>query len=507
MSPLRSASCRRHRRSPAPPALRPSSSSTRPASRRTPRRTRTEVPASIRAMAAACPSPTSETAPQTARVAMRRVPDSVGARARMAHAPPSDPLVLEVERLTFGADALARSGGQVVFALFAAPGDRVEARVTARHRGYLRAEVDRVLAAGPDRVLPGYAAFGVCGGCQWQHVAPDAQRSAKAAVVAEQLARVAGIREAPVVPTRMAGTDWGYRGRITLVVEGRRLGYHRVRSHRLVEIADCPIAHPLLGQHLSAVRAWVAGLRSALTRVTLALAPDGVVLIGDTVGPPRPTDVDASAGFLARHATIRGAMLSDGESVHAVGDVTVVVPLEAGLVLEVPADVFTQVNPAANLLLVETVVSLAEVRAGTRVLDLYSGAGNFAFPLARRGAEVLGVERTPRAVAAADANATRLGLARARFQAHDVVAALRTLEPGSFDLVILDPPRAGARAAIPGILALRATRILYVSCDPATLARDLRELVAGGYRLARTVPIDVFPQTFHIETVSLLGLT
>src|SRR5262249_16667632 len=414
------------------------------------------------------------------------------------HAAPSDTLVLEVERLTFGSDALARSGGHVVFAPFAAPGDRVEARGTARHRSYLRAEVARVLDAGPHRVRPGGPAVGGRRGGQWQDVARDAQRGAKGTIVAEQLARVAGIREATVAPTRSANVDWGYRGRITLVVEGRRLGYHRARSHRLVEIVDCPIAHPVLSQHLAAARTWVAGLRSALTRVTVLLAPGGVVLVGETSGPPRPTDVEASAALLAQHATIRGALLTDGQTVHTVGDVTVMVPLEPDLALEVPADVFTQVNPAANLLLVETVVSLAGVQAGTRVLDLYAGAGNLSLPLARRGAEVLGVERAPRAVAAADANARRLGFLHARFEARDVVAALRTLAPGSFDLVVLDPPRAGARAAIPGILALRAARILYVSCDPATLARDVALLAASGYRLVETVPIDVFPQTFHI---------
>src|SRR5262249_8741934 len=160
-----------------------------------------------------------------------------------------------------------------------------------------------------------------------------------------------------------------------------------------------------------------------------------------------------------------------------------------------------------NLVLVETVVSLAGVQDGTRVLDLYAGAGNFSLPLARRGAEVLGVERAPRAVAAADANARRLGFLHARFEARDVVAALRTLARGSFAPLTPDPPRAGPRAATPGTPALRAARILYVSCAPATLARDVGLLAASGYRLVETVPIDVFPQTFHIETVSLLGLT
>lgn len=421
--------------------------------------------------------------------------------------PPSTSLLLDVEQLTFGPDALARVDGQVVFVPFGAPGDRVEARVTSRHGGYLRAVVDRVVAAGPDRVLPGCPAFTVCGGCQWQHLAPGAQRHAKAAIVAEQLARVGGFSEVPIAPPAHAGEVWGYRGRVSLVVEGRRLGYHRVRSHHLVEVAACPIADPVIGHHLSSAREWVRRLRSALSRLTITAVPGGVVFTGEATRPPRPTDEDATAAFLARHPTIRGALLFHHETRQAVGDTTLTVPLEPGLVLEVPADVFTQVNPAANLLLVATVLQLADPRPRDRVLDLYAGAGNFSIPLARRCAAVLGIERTRRAVSAAAANAARLGLPNVRFRSADVASALAALDVGAFDLVILDPPRAGARDAIPGLLALRAPRIVYVSCDPATLARDLRMLVDGGYRLTKVAPIDVFPQTFHVETVAHLGLT
>src|SRR5205823_1155372 len=234
------------------------------------------------------------------------------------------PLVLDVERLTFGFDALAHHGRQVVFVPYAAPADRVQAEVVERRGGYLRARIAAVLVPGPARVLPGCRYFPTCGGCQWQQVAPPAQRDAKAAIVAEQLARVAGVRDAEVLPTVPSPADWHYRARITLAVEGRRAGYRRARSHDLVEIADCPP-----------------------------------------------------------------------------GDPTVRVALEPGLALEVPADVFTQVNPGANRRLVETVVALGAFAPGARVLDLYCGAGNLSLPLARRGVTVLGIERSRVAVEAA----------------------------------------------------------------------------------------------------------
>jgi len=418
-----------------------------------------------------------------------------------------DPLVLDVERLTFGFDALAHHGRQVVFVPYAAPADRVQAEVVERRGGYLRARIAAVLVPGPARVLPGCRYFPTCGGCQWQHVAPPAQRDAKAAIVAEQLARVAGVRDAEVLPTVPSPADWHYRARITLAVEGRRAGYRRARSHDLVEIADCPLADPVVSAHLEAARAWVAALRVPLRRVTLSAAPGGVVLAASATARPGPADLDASEALLARTAGVRGTVVTGAGARLVAGDPTVRVALEPGLALEVPADVFTQVNPGANRRLVETVVALGAFAPGARVLDLYCGAGNLSLPLARRGVTVLGIERNRVAVEAARANAARLRLAGATFRTGDVARALGDLPAGSVDAVVLDPPRAGAADAVPALAALRLPRILYVSCDAATLARDVRGLVAAGYRLERVQPIDVFPQTYHVESVAKLRLT
>jgi len=416
-------------------------------------------------------------------------------------------LLLDVERLTFGFDALAHHGRQVVFVPYAAPGERVRAEVVERRAGYLRARVAAVLAPGPDRVLPGCRYFPTCGGCQWQHVAPPAQRDAKAAIVAEQLARVAGVRDAEVLPTLASPADWHYRARVTLAVEGRRAGYRRARSHALVEIADCPLADPSVSAHLEAARAWVAALRVPLRRVTVSAAPAGVALAASATARPGPADLAASEALLARAASVRGTVVTGAGVRLVAGDPTVRVALEPGLDLEVPADVFTQVNPGANQRLVETVLALGAFTPGERVLDLYCGAGNLSLPLARRGVSVLGIERSGVAVEPARANAARHGLPAATFRADDVARALASLPSGSLDAVVLDPPRAGAADALPALAALRPPRIIYVSCDPATLARDVRTLLAAGYRLERVQPIDVFPQTYHVESVTKLRLT
>jgi 23S rRNA (uracil1939-C5)-methyltransferase len=367
--------------------------------------------------------------------------------------------------------------------------------------------VQAVHTPGPARVLPGCPAFPVCGGCQWQHVAPPAQRDAKAAVVAEQLARLAGMPGVEILPTLAAPRDWGYRARITLVVEGRRAGYHRARSHALVEIDACPIADDAVSAHLGAARKLVATVRVALARVAIVTAPGGVVLVATALRAPGPPDLAAAETLLARHGSVRGAIVRGAGVRLVAGDPHVTVVLEAGLDLEVPADVFTQVNPEANRLLVATVLGFAAMRPEACVLDLYCGAGNFSLPLARRGLRVLGVERDPIAVDAARANAVRLGLTHAAFRTAAVASALADVRPGTVDTVVLDPPRAGAAEALPALATLRAPRILYVSCDPATLARDVRVLAAAGYRLERVQPVDLFPQTYHVESVAELRLT
>jgi len=420
--------------------------------------------------------------------------------------PPDDPaLALAVERLTFGPDALAHVDGQVVFVPFAAPGDRIRARIRSRERGYLRADLIDVVQPGPDRVTPPCAAFGRCGGCQWQHVALAAQRRAKQAVVAEQLARLGGLRDVDVRPTLAAPGGLAHRARITLHAEGRRLGYQRARSHRLEEIAGCPIATPAVERHIPVARRWAETLRTPATRITIAEAPGGAVLVGGLSGPPAPPDVEATESLLVAHASLRGAVLVHDTRRIVVGDPTVRLDLEPGLAIEAPADAFVQVNPEANRLLIQTVLALGDFAAGASVLDLYCGAGNLSLPLARRAVRVLGIERDPLAVDAARANAARLGL-DARFVAGTVAAELaRGSEP--VDGVVLDPPRAGAADAIDALVARAPRRIVYVSCDPATLARDLRRLAGHGHAVRVVQPIDVFPQTFHVETVTLIELT
>jgi 23S rRNA (uracil1939-C5)-methyltransferase len=417
-----------------------------------------------------------------------------------------DEFAVEIERLTYGPDALAHHGRCVVFVPFAAPGDHAAVRVDERPHGYVRAHVERLLAPGPARVEPFCPVFGACGGCQWQHVGVDAQRDAKRAIVAEQLARLGGLRDVDVPPTRAAGAGRAYRSRITLAVDGRRLGYRRARSHALVPIDDCPIAVPPVAAFVPAAAAWVAGAAPVLASLAIAEGRHGVVVVAEVAEPLDDAVRDAAEAWRASRPELQGLVLR-GDTRLVLGDPTVSVPLEDDLTLVAPADVFTQVNAEMNPLLVTAVLEAAAVAPGAIALDLYCGAGNFALPLARRGAVVHAIDDERPAIDAGRANATRTGIADVRFECADVAAALARLPRGHLDVVVLDPPRRGARFAVAPLARLRPARIVYVSCDPATLARDARALAAAGYRLLRAQPLDCFPQTHHVETVAEFRLT
>jgi 23S rRNA (uracil1939-C5)-methyltransferase len=418
-----------------------------------------------------------------------------------------DAFTIDVERLTYGPDALSHYERCVVFVPFAAPGDRAEVQIDERRRGYVRAHATRLLAPGPTRVPPFCPVFERCGGCQWQHVATDAQRAAKRAVVAEQLARLGGLRDVEVRPTLGGVADRAYRARITLAVRDRRLGYHRARSHDLVEVAACPIAADPVSAAIPMAAAWIAGDAPPLTTLTIAAGPRGVVLVGETTEPPSDAVRERAKAWRSGVPVVQGLVLRAGRMRLVLGDVAIHVPLGDGLHLEVPADAFSQVNPELNPLLVATVLEHAGVGPGAHAFDLYCGAGNFTLPLARRGARVFAIDAAKLAVDAARANAARTGVAGVRFECGDVAGALARAPRGPLDVAILDPPRQGASAALRPLVERRPARIVYVSCDPATLARDARTLVGAGYRLVLAQPLDLFPQTHHVETVAAFQLT
>jgi len=407
---------------------------------------------------------------------------------------------ITVERVANGGWCVGRHEGRVVFVRHALPGERVRVEVTEETTRFLRADAVEIIEPSPDRVVPPcpYAGPGRCGGCDWQHAALPAQRRMKAEVVAEQLRRLAGVDRKVVVeevPGAPDGLGWRTRVRFAARPDGA-LGLRRHRSHEIEPVDACLIAHPGVEEVGVERKNW-RGAESV--EVIASSAGDRAVVVRPkgrkAVEVP---DLDAPAAVLADHG--RGRT----EAIRGRGAVRERV---AGREFRVTGSGFWQVHPGAAEALLRAVVEMGAPRPGEWALDLYCGAGLFAAALAEAvgpDGGVLGVESDPGAVR--DARRNLRDLPHARVERGRVETALDRLGIERADLVVVDPPRTGlGRAVTDRIAGLQAGRIVYVSCDPATLARDIAWLGERGYSLTGLRAFDVFPMTAHIECVALLA--
>ncbi|OEU74418.1 MAG: hypothetical protein BA869_10015 [Desulfuromonadales bacterium C00003107] len=421
---------------------------------------------------------------------------------------------LYIESLVYGGNGLGYHDGKVIFVPQTAPGDRVSCRVVKAKKRFAEARLEKVLEASAERCLPTCPVFGQCGGCQWQHLPYKVQGAWKEQIFADLLHRQAGADRALIRPLVAAVEPWYYRSRaqLKLQVTGQQLvmGFYRRGSHVVVDHKKCPILHPSLNQAASVFREALNGFRHShrMTQLDLGIGDDGQVRAvlhylgteGAAVADflrPRVSDVGISL-FL------QGGRKNKPQLVCGEEDLCIRVG-EPPLALAYGPGGFAQVNLEQNRAMTETVVDAVQQCGAKRVLDLYCGMGNLSLPVARRVGEVVGVEGFAPAIAKARVNAQRNGIDNAFFHhlAADGAASQLSSGPG-FDLVMLDPPRSGAFGVIKELQVLRPRHILYVSCEPPTLVRDLQPLLQDGYCLEWSQPFDFFPQTHHIESVSLL---
>ena len=411
---------------------------------------------------------------------------------------------VEITAMTFGPFGVGRLDGRAVMVPNAAPGDLLEVTVTGQRAGHLVARVERVLKASAARRTPPCSYLPRCGGCDWQQIAYPEQVRFKAEVIAAALNRALGLQFDPAALIEPAPAEFGYRARIRFqAARGGRLGFYESGSRRLVEVDRCIVA----AQEIRMPREFAAAIECEEIEVVADRGRE--VLVAHLARPPGPAVLERARRLVAGDARIAGAVLRSGRVREVVGEASIAVALEPGLELEVEADLFSQINRAQNLKLVAAVMEMAVAGTGARVLDLFCGAGNFSLPAARRGAEVMGVDAEALAVAAAARNAKRLGFERAEFAAMAAAELAQFLLRARYrpDVVIMDPPRSGARDLIEPLMRMRAARVIYVSCDVATLARDLRALCADGYRIAALRAFDFFPNTHHVEVVAHAVLT
>ena len=439
-------------------------------------------------------------------------------RRERHHTPlPRDPQLVTVDGFTHGGEGVARLEGKAVFVPGTLPGEVVRVQVEDDRARWARARLLEVIEPSPDRVTPPCPYVPDCGGCDLQHATPAAQRALKTRVVREQLRRLGGVDEPPVLDCRAVGPDLGYRAQARLhAAPDGRLGFHRAASNEVVPIERCLV----LGEGAQRVREEI-GDRTGASEVRLRrFTPDGP---GAAVLTPGPGPLELPGGEVDLLLT-----QPDGSTVAMRGDGDLEVVVD-GLRFQVPALSFFQPGvPAAEALLREVVAAAGPID-GALVWDLYAGVGLLSLGLARAGAEVLAVEGDPRAVAAARRNAGLNGLAidvreeavgallrravRGADGAGDDASTRRPGDPADADaaaplldppdVVVLDPPRTGAGEQVIGdLVALRPAAIVYVACDVAALARDTRHLAVGGYRLRSAAPLDLFPMTHHVEVVA-----
>jgi 23S rRNA (uracil1939-C5)-methyltransferase len=429
---------------------------------------------------------------------------------------------------------VARHHGYVLLVPLTAPGDRVRVRVLEARPGYATARLEQILEPSPHRVEPRCRHFAECGGCAYQHIAPGPQTEAKAAQVREALRRIGRLGEPPVLEPFHPPSPYAYRTRIDLTVVRdprgvSRLGYHRRGAGSALPIDECAIAAP----PLEALRAHLDRLlgplqiepfdtrarRGLLRRVVLRSCSGGDTLVELRAARAGTPAVERLASALAgwpgllgvTEAEDRGGRRSLTGPARLLWGRNCLEEEIGGMRIEFPAGSFVQTHgPMIERLYGEALRALGPV-PGRACLDLFCGAGPLSLLLARAGArEVLGIEAEKSSAEAASANARRAGITVCRFAQAQVEAALAgPLAPwsgGRFELLVANPPRAGlSRAALEGIVLAAPERMAYVSCDPATLARDLRLLGEAGLRLEWARPIDLFPQTAHVETVAALS--
>jgi 23S rRNA (uracil1939-C5)-methyltransferase len=389
-----------------------------------------------------------------------------------------------VEKLVYGGDGLGRLDGRVVFAPYVLPGERIEAQAVREKPGMINARTVKVLEPSPQRVKPECPYFGRCGGCHYQHAGYETQLEAKKAIVVEELRRLGHI-EAPAGTEIIAGEPWGYRNRVQLHVENGGIGYREAGSHKLCAIDHCPIASPAVNRVIGTLAAMARDSRWPRFVRSLEIFTDENSVQLNVLETDRPVARrffewcgEQIPGLVGGHLDYEGRFRVSGHS-------------------------FFQVNRFLADRLVERAVAEA---AGETALDLYAGVGLFTMALAKRFAGVTAVESGAAAARDLEFNAQRAGLGNVRAELNSAEAFLRGLEAAP-DLVLLDPPRSGVgKVVVEQLVRLKARRVVLVACDPATLARDLVKLLSSGYEMERMTVVDLFPQTYHVETVVALEL-
>jgi 23S rRNA (uracil1939-C5)-methyltransferase len=427
-------------------------------------------------------------------------------------------LTLDVESLAYGGRGVARRNGYVVFVSGALPGDRVTAEITKAKRGYAEASVREIVRESPDRIPPRCDHGGEpCPGAPWQGLAYEVQLAHKQSQVEDSLVRLGGLEGFELEPIEPAVEQWRYRNKFEYSFGERDgelvLGFHaRGRWDEVVDAEDCRLASEPNNAKRNELRAWAgaAGLSAYDRRAQNGTLRNLVVREGRRTGQLQTRLVTSPAEIpqppVDLHTIVEGTGSGTDGPTGAVGEEYLEEEL-CGLRFRISHRAFFQTNTEMAERLYGIAAEMAALSGTERVFDLFCGIGTLGLSLAAQAGEVWGIELVEDAIADAEVNARLNAISNARFRAGDARTEIRPLiaEAGGADVVVVDPPRAGlSKKVVRRVIECEAPRVVYVSCNPTTLAPNAAQLEEAGYRLRRVKPVDMFPQTPHIECVALL---
>jgi 23S rRNA (uracil1939-C5)-methyltransferase len=405
---------------------------------------------------------------------------------------------------------------------FSCPGDEVRLTITSQKKSYCTAQISELISPSHSRTVPVCPIFGSCGGCSWQHINYEVQLEQKRQIFADILWRGARVGGELIRGVVAAPASYGYRSRVQFKVSVSHgtplIGFFRQGSHTVEDAVEgCPVAVPQINEVLKCFRA-VLPLFSeleAIPEISIDAGEHELIAVVHYNGK----DIRKISSFLLERSSdlmpCTGLFLHTGQKsllkrLWGDGEISYIMPEREpdnkSYLLTYQSGGFAQVNQSQNVALLSVIRQLGNLTGTENLLDLYCGNGNFSIPLAADVASVIGIEGSKDSIISAEMNRAANDVLNAEFICDSVTNGLRQfLRDGrTFDVVLLDPPRTGAGDAVPDVSRLNPDRIIYVSCDPSTLARDCALLAGKGYSVAESVPLDMFPQTYHLESVTLL---
>ena len=418
---------------------------------------------------------------------------------------------VRIESVAYKGYGVARIDGKVVFVPYTMTGDEAWVEITEEKKRYSMARLIQIIEPSPGRVNPPCPYFGTCGGCQWQHIDYSIQGELKKEILGETLKRLGKLNEIPPISVVPSPKPYDYRVRVQLKVKGKKMGYYHEKSHQIVDVAHCPISHPLVNQIIEELREDLDAL-VRMEEIEINVSPEerSGVLLFHAHSYDQRTEYFMEE-LLRSQAILRGIAITQKDGFRFFGDpaLNFTIPLsqerdKRELKIRISPGSFSQVNPEQNQRLVQTVLQFSKVDQEDRVIDLYAGAGNLTLPLATGASEALGIEENRMAFEDAQFNAERNGVENCHFTQGRVEDVFLDWKKETPDLIVLDPPRTGCKTVLDQVVKLKPKKIVYVSCEPTTFARDLGLFSERGYSLQRLSLIDMFPQTYHMETVGLL---